>query len=127
MGLFDFLKPKPNKLNEMFAQMDAKIFPKGEKDKRAVVDALLHILNNKISRAEAETIAVKSIMISRISQEFSKERLRQHLAGYCLDHFTDKQVETFHGYLSFLIVADVMFRKTPSEVVREGEAWIIPK
>ena len=127
MGLFDFLKPKPNKLNEMMEQMDAKIFPKGEKDKNAVIDAVLYILNNKISRSEARTIAMKSIMISRISENFSEERLRQHLAGYCLHHFTDKQVKTFHGYLAFLIIAGAMYRKTPSEVVREGEGWIIPK
>lgn len=127
MGFFDFLKPKPSPLNDMLAQMNAKFFPKGEKDMNAVTDALLFILNDKIGRDEARNIAVKSVAISRISKEFSKERLKQHLAGYCLQHFNDKQIETFHGYLAFLIVADVMFRKTPSEVVREGEGWIIPK
>lgn len=111
----------------MIAEMDAKIFPKGEKDKNAVIDAVLHILNNKISRAEAKTIAMKSVMISRLTKEFSKERLREHLAGYCLHHFNDKQLETYHCYLAFLIIADVRFRKTPSEVLREGETWIIPK
>lgn len=127
MGFFDFLKPKKNEMNDMLAQMHAKFFPKGQKDMDAVTDALLYILNNKISRSEAANIAVKSVAISRISKEFSKERLKQHLAGYCLQHFSDKQIETFHGYLAFLIVADMMFRKTPSELVREGDSWVIPK
>jgi len=127
MGLFDFLKPKKNELNDMMAQMSASFFPKGEKDMNAVTDAVLHILNNKISRDEAKNIALKSVAISRISKEFSKERLKAHLAGYCLQHFNDKQVETFHGYLSLLTIGSMMFRKTPSEIVREGDTWVIPK
>ncbi|MBK9320157.1 MAG: hypothetical protein IPM91_16065 [Bacteroidetes bacterium] len=47
------------------------------------------------------------------------------MLGYCLQHFNDKQIETFHGYLAFLVVADMMFRKTPSELVRQGDAWVI--
>lgn len=127
MGFFDFLKPKPSPINDMLDQLHASIFPKGQKDIDAVTDALLFILNNKINRTEAQNIAVKSTGISRISKEFSKERLKQHLAGYCLNHFNDKQIETFHGYLSFLIVADKMFRKTPSELERHGDVWSIPK
>jgi hypothetical protein len=126
MGLFDFLKPKKSKMNDLFAQMSAKIFPKGQKDIDAITDALLYILNNKVSRSEAQTIAVRSVAISRISKEFSRERLKQHLAGYCLQYFNEKQIETFHGYLAFLIVADMMFRKTPSELVRQGDTWVIP-
>jgi hypothetical protein len=112
MGFFDFLKPKPSPMNDMLAQMHAKIFPKGQKDMDAVTDALLYILNDKISRSEAQNIAVKSTAI---------------IFFPLLQHFNDKQIETFHGYLAFLIVADVMYRKTPSEVVRQGEGWIIPK
>jgi hypothetical protein len=127
MGLFDFLKPKKNELNDMMAQMSASFFPKGEKDINAVTDAVLHILNNKISRDEAKNIALKSVAISRISKAFSKERLKAHLAGYCLQHFNDKQVETFHGYLILLTTGIMMFRKTPSEIVRDGDTWLIPK
>lgn len=127
MGFFDFLKPKKNEMNEALAQMQAKFFPKGQKDIDAVTDALLYILNNGISKNEAGSIAVKSVVISRISKDFSKERLKQHLQGYCLQHFNDEQIETFHGYLAFLTVADMMFKKTPSELVREGDSWIIPK
>ncbi len=127
MGLFDFLKPKKSELNETLAHMSASFFPKGEKDINAVTDAVLHILNNKISREDAKNIALKSVAISRISKEFSKDRLRMHLSGYCLQHFNDKQVETFHGYLSLLTIGSMMFRKTPSEIVREGDTWVIPK
>ena len=128
MGLFDFLKPKKNdEFKETIAHMTASMFPKGEKDINAVTDAVLYILDNKIGRDEAKNIALKSVAISRLSKEFSKERLRLHLSGYCLHHFNDKQVETLHGYLSFLIIADTMFRKTPSEVVRQGDGWVIPK
>lgn len=127
MGFFDFLKPKPNPLNDMFAQINSNMFPKGQKDKDAVTDALLYILENKISRSEAQNIAYKSTAISRIAKDFSKERLKQHLAGYCLQHFNDKQIETFHGYLSFLIIAGMMFNKSPSELERNGDAWVIPK
>ena len=127
MGFFDFLKPKKSFKNDVFLQMHAKIFPKGQKDMDAVTDALLYILDNKISRVEAQYIAVKSIAISKLSNEFSKIRLQEHLKGYCLHHFSDEQVTSFHGYLTFLIIADSMFMKTPSEVVREGQIWIIAK
>lgn len=127
MGLFDFLKPKKNELKDMMAQMSASFFPKGEKDINAVTDAVLRILNNKINREEAKNIGLKSVAISRISKEFSKERLKAHLAGYCLQHFNDKQIENFHGYLSLLAVGSMMFGKTPSEIVHDGDTWIIPK
>lgn len=127
MGLFDFLKPKKDVMKDAMAQMSASFFPKGEKDINAVTDAVLHILNNKISREEAKGIALKSVAISRISKEFSKERLKAHLAGYCLQHFNDKQVETFQGYLSLLTIGNMMFGKTPSEIIHDGDTWVIPK
>lgn len=129
MGLFDFLKPKNNnsELKETLAHLSASFFPKGEKDINAVTDAVLYILENRIDRSEAKTIALKTVAISRITKEFDKNRLRMHLSGYCLHHFNDKQVETLHGYLSFLTIASTMFRKTPSELVRQGDSWIIPK
>lgn len=127
MGFFDFLKPKKNVFNNAIAQMHAKIFPKGEKDMNAVADELLYILNYKITKDEARSIGVKSVAISRLSENFSKDRLKQHLAGYCLHHFDDNQIETFHGYLSFLAIADAMFRKTPSEIIRKGDTWVIPE
>lgn len=127
MGLFDFLKPKKSALDEQFERMNATFFPKGERDIDAVTDAVLITLNNSISRADAKSIALKSVAISRISQNFDEERLRQHLAGYCLQYFNDKQVKMFHAYLVLLIAASTMYGKTPSEVVRRGDTWIIPK
>ena len=129
MGLFDFLKPKPSKKEEMYARMRAQMFPKGQKDIDAVIDSLLFILNNKIQRTEAESIVLKSMFISRLSSpnEFTKERLKEHFSSYCLHHFSDKQIELYHGYLSFLIIASQRFGKTPSELIREGDAWYIPK
>jgi hypothetical protein len=126
MGLFDFLKPKKNnELNDTLAHMLNSFFPKGEKDINAVTDELLRILNNRIGREEARNIAVKSVSISRISEKFDEDRLKAHLKGYCLHHFNDKQVKQFHGYLAFLTVADVMFRKTPSEVKCDGDMYSV--
>ena len=126
MGFFDFLKPKQNPLKEMILQMNSKFFPNGQKDIDAATDAVSYILENKVSRDECQNIAVKSVAISRIAKEFSKERLKQHLAGYCLHCFNEKQIETLHGYLTFLTVADMMFQKSPSEIIRDGDSWLIP-
>ena len=125
MSLFDFFKPKKNETNEMFERMDASIFPKGDRDKNAATDELLRILNNKISKEEASQILTKAIFISRISQNFNKERLRVHLSGYCLQHFTEKQVEEFYHYLSALSAAKSIHNRTPSEVRRigDGDVW----
>ena len=125
MGLFDFLKPKKSELHDALAQMNASFFPKGKKDMDAVTDELLRILNNKISRDEAQGIALKSVAISRIAQKFDENRVRAHLAGYCLNHFDDKQLKQFQGYLAFLTVASVMFRKTPSEVKCNGDMYSV--
>lgn len=124
MGLFDFLKPKKNPMDEVYQKMMNSTFPKGDKDINAATDELLHILNNKVGREEAKGIVLKSVAISRISKEFSKERLKQHLAGYCLHHFNDSQVEKFHSYLTALSAAMMIHQRTPSEVRREGEAYV---
>jgi hypothetical protein len=125
MGLFDFLKPKPSKTEEIFARMRAEMFPKGQKDVDAVVDSLLFIVNNKINRQEAERIVLKSMAMNFLSapNEFTKERLKEQ----CPHHFNEKEVELFHGYISFLFIASQRFGKTPSELIREGDAWYIPK
>jgi hypothetical protein len=127
MGFFDFLKPKQNnQMNDTFARMEATWFPKGEKDIKYAVNELLFILNNKIDSSEAETIILKSIAISNISQEFNKDRLKLHLAGYCLNHFNDSQLEAFYNYLQACKVGRLMSQKTPSEITRIGDngyAW----
>ena len=123
MGFFDFLKPPPNPLGEIFEKMSNSIFPKGEKDIDAGTKELLHILNNKIDYDTAKSIFLKSVVISRISESFDKERLRAHLAGYCLNHFNDAQVASYYNYLVALSTAMMIHRRTPSEVKRNGDIY----
>jgi hypothetical protein len=124
MGLFDFLKPKKNPMEDMMQKMHNSLFPKGQKDMDAATDELLQILNNKVSRNEASTILSKSIAISAISSNFTEERLRQHLAGYCLQHFSAAQVRRFYDYLGSIATAR-MSNRTPSEITRTatGYTW----
>lgn len=124
MGLFDFLKPKKSPLNEHMERLSNSMFPKGQKDIDAGTNELLFILKNKISRETAQGIFLKSIAISRISQKFDKERLRAHLAGYCLQHFSEQQLDDYYNYLSALTAAMLVHQRTPSEVRRQGDAYI---
>ncbi len=123
MGLFDFLKPKSSKSEEMLARMRAKLFPKGEKDINAVTDAVLLIFNNITSRDEAQNIALKSVFISNWETPFELQHLKQHLSGYPSHRFTDQQVQEFYIYLGILRIATELMRKTPSEVVHDGNDW----
>jgi hypothetical protein len=124
MGLFDFFKPKQSDLSIKLQQMINDFFPKGEKDIQAGTDELLFILDNRISQSEARNILIKSVALSRISeQQFNKERLKTHLAGYCIQYFNDKQIEKFHGYLGALTVAMKIHGSTPSEVKRNGNGY----
>ena len=102
--------------------MDSR-FPKGDKDINAAANELLYILNNRISQGEAQEIVRLSTGISRISRDFTKERLKQHLAGYCLHHFTDSQVEEFHRYLNVLTHAMMMHGRAPSDIRRKGDIY----
>lgn len=124
MGFFDFLKPRRNKLNEHFERISNDVFPKGKKDIDSAVNELLLILNNKIGKKEAETIVTKSVFISRISQNFDKERLKAHLAGYCIQHFNESQISKFFDYLTAIKAAKMIHNRTPSEVRREGDAYV---
>ena len=123
MGFFDFLKSSKNPMDEIFEKMSNSIFPKGEKDIDAGTKELLHILNNKIDYNTAKSIFLKSVVISRISESFDKERLRTHLAGYCLNHFNDAQVANYYNYLVALSAAMMIHRRTPSEVKRNGDIY----
>ena len=123
MGLFDFLKPKKSPLDAMMEKMHHSFFPKGQKDIDAATNELLQILNNKISRQEAGSILLKSIMISAISEKFTEERLRQHLAGYCIQHFNSAQVKRFYEYLGSIAVAKMVHNRTPSEIRRTAEGY----
>lgn len=124
MGFFDFLKPKKNKLNEQSERIINDIFPKGRKDIDSVMNELLLILNNKIGKKEAETIATKSVIISRISQDFDKDRLKVHLAGYCIQHFSESQISKFFDYLTAIKIAKMIQNRTPSEIRRKGDGYV---
>jgi hypothetical protein len=123
MGLFDFFKPKQNSLSIKLQQIINEFFPKGEIDIQAGTAELLFILNNSISQGEARNILIKSVALSRISEQFTKERLKTHLAGYCIQYFNDKQIEKFHGYLAAIAVAMEVHGSTPSDVKRNGDGY----
>lgn len=106
MGLFDFFKKtKPNNSSELNDWRDKafkEIFPNGDKDINERTNSLLHILNNTIDVETAKSIVIKSSSIcylSNLKNEFDIERLRQHLAGYCLHYFNDKTLQDFYIYL----------------------------
>jgi hypothetical protein len=127
MAFFDFLKPKKLDLDSRLSEIRIKLFPNGQKDLDKVTDELLFILDNKITREVAENIALKSVAISRIVKVFTIKRLKQHYSGYCLAYFTDKQIEEFHGYLAFLAFASNLYGKSPSQLEKKGEAWVLPR
>lgn len=99
MGLFNFFKPKKNRINEEFERINNDMFPKGRRDIDSTIKELLLILDYKLEEKEVETIAIKSIFISRISEDFDKERLRGHLSGYCLQYFNEAQLSKYFDYL----------------------------
>jgi hypothetical protein len=104
MGLFNFFKKNKStnssELNEFFAKMTKEIFPNGKKDIDKRVNSLLRILNNKIDAQTAKRIVLKSSSICYMSSSrgnpFEIERLRQHLAGYCLQYFDEKSLQDFY-------------------------------
>jgi uncharacterized protein YozE (UPF0346 family) len=123
MGFLDFLKPKPSKINNLLERMHANIFPKGEKDYNAVSNELKYILNDKISKEESTNIALKSIAISHLSENFDLERLKEHLTGYCIDRFNEKQLHQFYSFLLAIKTAKKYNNKTPSEIWRDGDVY----
>jgi len=116
MGLFDFLNPSKRKTNKIFEKIHNEILPNGDTDIDAGVKELMIILNGKIDANEAENIIMKSVYISRVTENFDKERLRRHLQGYCLQHFNENQLEQFYRYLFALNAAKIINGKGPSGV-----------
>jgi hypothetical protein len=73
---------------------------------------------------EARNIFVKSVSISRVSSNFDKQRLVNHLKGYCLQHFNEKQLDKFFDYLTALTVAMKVHGSSPVEIKRDGDAYV---
>ena len=122
MGFFDFLKPKKTKLQGAIDDMLKDMFPKGKADIDAGTNELLYILNHKISRTEAQSIFIKSVSISRVAKSFDKERLRSHLAGYCLHYFNEQELEQYYNYINSLRMVAVM-GVTPADLRRMGDGY----
>lgn len=123
MGLFDFLKPKKPTENNAIDQMLKSFFPKGKTDINSATNELLFILDNKISGEEAKNTVLKSIAISRVSKNFDKQRLTTHLAGYCIHHFNESQIDKFYNYLIALSAGMLINNKSPSEIKRDGDVY----
>jgi len=89
-------------LQELLAKMQKEIFPNGEIDIKEGTNELLRILNNSIDVNTAENILFESSFIcytTSLNGQFSKERLRQHLAPYALHYFSDNALSKFYDYL----------------------------
>jgi hypothetical protein len=111
MGLFDFFKRgKPtnnSELNEWVDKTLKTIFPNGQKDIAERTNVLLRILNNKVDVKTARTILLRSSSLcytTNLRKAFDVERLKQHLAGYCLQYFDEKSLQDFY----ILLVNTVM-------------------
>jgi hypothetical protein len=123
MGIFDFLKPKKSSLQENLEKLQLSIFPKGDADIKAATNELLLILDNKIDKAEAKDIVVKSTSLAHISQNFDEARLKSHLSGYCIHHFNDEQFEKFYSYVRSLLLAKTIHGKSAIDVKRMGDGY----
>jgi hypothetical protein len=89
-------------LQDLFEKIQREIFPNGKIDIDAGTKELLRILNNKVNEETAQTIFLKSSSIcytTSLNNEFSKERLKQHLSPYALHYFNDKALNDFYAYL----------------------------
>jgi hypothetical protein len=99
-------KKKKDKLQALLGEMNKAIFPNGQADIDAGTNELLNILNYKIDRETAQTIFMRSASICYTTtnmfnngEGFTKERLKQHLAPYALQHFNSKTLSDFYKYL----------------------------
>lgn len=81
-------------------------------------------MNNIIDRKEARAIFVKSVSMSRVASKFDKERLFNHLKGYCTQHFNEAQLDMFFNYLTALTVALSAHGSSPIDIKRNGEAYV---
>lgn len=100
MGLLNFFrKPKKTELQNTVDEIYKDLFPNGEKDLKTGIDFLLQLTSNKLSYTEARLIYIKSFSLSKISKDFSIERLTQHLNGQPINYFSKKQIEEYFVFL----------------------------
>lgn len=128
MGLFNFFKKdKSNnnaELNALMHKTLKDIFPNGQKDIDERTSSLLLILDNKVDVQTAKNIVIKSSSIcytSNLLRAFDIERLRQHLAGYCLQYFDEKQLQDFYILLVNTVLKPKEFdwvSKMPKEIAQ---------
>jgi hypothetical protein len=93
------------------------IFPNGEKEIKGRTNALLRILDNKVDEPTARRILMQSSAICYLSDAedpFDKERLRKHLAGYCLQYFNEKSLQEF-----YILLVDTVRKPKESEGLTE--------
>jgi hypothetical protein len=86
-------------LNDFVDMATKNIFPGGAKDIDAGTKVLLLILDNKIDYNTAVHIFTRSAAFAKIANEFSRERLKQHLVGYCLQYFNETQIDSYYDFL----------------------------
>lgn len=101
MGLLNFFrKPIKTELQNTVDEIYKDLFPNGEKDLKTGIDFLLQLTSNKLSYKEARLIYIKSFSLSKISKDFSIERLTQHLNGQPIKYFSRKQIEEYFVFLN---------------------------
>ena len=124
MSLLKFFSRKKNVFNQNDLQLVPDYFPNGEADMIAGTNEVLLILEGKIGRAEARTIFIQSVNMSREPLKFDRERLVAHLSVYCIQHFNNAQIDKFQSYLTALTVANNIFDSSPISVERDGDGYI---
>ncbi|MBK9045650.1 MAG: hypothetical protein IPL74_02730 [Bacteroidetes bacterium] len=91
-----------SELQDLLAKMHEEIFPNGKKDIDDGTNELLRILNHSIDEKTAQDIFTKSASICHLSTMkggFTKERLKQHLSPYALQHFNENTLSKFYDYV----------------------------
>jgi len=91
-----------NELQNLMERMQREIFPNGKNDIDEGTKQILYILNHKVNKQTAQNIFVKSSSIcytASLNGQFSKERLKQHLAPYALHYFEEETLAVFYEYL----------------------------
>ena len=97
-------KQKPNGKNfqDLLLEASKEVFPNDKEDIEDGANELLRILNHQIDKNTAKMIFIRSSCIcytTSLDDEFSIERLKQHLAPYALQYFDNQALSSFYTYL----------------------------